>query len=110
LPLLENVRPQLFFCRRLPDTGRTYMRFAGFGRLQPDQRQKLHGWYDELGEDGTVRRTPYDMTWRLMFRGEAELMVRSCGLDVIAVEGGHRHEPFQTDSPKLFLIARKGAG
>lgn len=76
--------PAPFLSRRHGERNRAYPRFAALSPADAEQRQQLYGWYDEIGEAGVVRRTPYSMWWRLVFRGE----------------------PFQAESRKLFVVAR----
>jgi SAM-dependent methyltransferase len=109
LPLRGDPVPAPFLNRRHGERNRSYTRFAALGPLDADQRQELYGWYDEIDESGLVRRTPYSMWWRPVFRGELELMLEACGLEVESVEGGHRREPFTATSPKLFTVARRPA-
>jgi SAM-dependent methyltransferase len=99
--------PKPFFTRRQPASGRTYTRFAASGPLDAEQRQRLHGWYDELAEDGTVRRTLYSLLWRPIFRFELELMLREAGFEIENIEGGHRRELFEASSPRMFVTARR---
>jgi len=107
LPVQGDPVPKPFFTRRNVRTGRWYTRFAAIGPMEPDQRQKLFGWYDELEENGRVRRTPYSLHWRPIHRYELELMLRIAGFTVEAVQGGHRGEPFTLACSKLFVIAKK---
>ncbi len=107
LPLGGSAPPQPFFTRLHPDTGRRYTRFAAMGPIEGDQTQRLFGWYDEIDENGLVRRTPYEMRWRLLFAAELELLVEAAGLSVAVIEGDHRGSQFETTSPKIFMIACK---
>ena len=107
LPVRGDPVPKPFFTRRNVHTGRPYTRFAAMGAMEPDQRQELFGWYDEIEEDGRVRRTPYSLHWRPIHRYELELMLRVAGFSVETVQGGHRGEPFTMAGSKLFVIARK---
>lgn len=109
LPLRGDPVPAPFLNRRHGERNRRYTRFAALGPVDASQRQELYGWYDEIDDAGLVRRTPYSMWWRLVFRGELELMLEACGLEVESVEGGHRREPFVATSPKLFTVARRQA-
>jgi len=99
--------PKPFFTRRNPHNGRTYTRFAMSSPFDAEQRQKLHGWYDELDENGGVHRRAYQMTWRPIFRFELELMLREAGFSILSIEGGHRKEKFGSESPRMFVIAEK---
>ncbi len=99
--------PKPFFTRRNVWTGRQYTRFAATSPIDAEQRQKLYGWYDELREDGAVERKPYSITWRPLFRFEAELMLEKAGFKIEKIEGGHRGEAFTPESPKMFIWAQK---
>jgi SAM-dependent methyltransferase len=108
LPLQGDTTPKPFFTRRNPRTGWTYTRFAAMGPMAEDQVQELFGWYDEIDPEGVVRRTPYAMRWRPVFRYELALMLERVGLVPVAIEGGHRREPFTAASPKMFVVATAG--
>ncbi len=107
LPLKGDQVPVPFLSRRHDERNSAYTRFAAVGPLDADQRQSLYGWYDEIDDQGLVRRTPYSMCWCPIFRAELELMLECAGLAVESVEGGHRREEFTPQSRKLFVIARK---
>jgi SAM-dependent methyltransferase len=96
-----------FFTRRHPRTGNRYTRFAMCSPFDADHVQRLHGWYDELAEDGTVRRRSYDTKWRPIHRFELELMLEGAGFGIEAIEGGHRGEPYTSASPRMFVQARR---
>jgi SAM-dependent methyltransferase len=106
LPFDGDPVPKPFFTRRSEASGQTYTRFAALGAFEATQRQRLHGWYDEILADGIVKRTAYEMHWRPIFRYELELMLRLAGFEIETIEGGHRHEPFTAESPKIFAVAR----
>lgn len=107
LPVEGDVQPKPFFTRRSEANGRQYTRFAALGPFNDQQQQRLHGWYDEVDDQQVVRRYPYEVVWRPIFRFELELMLRSAGLEVVSVEGGHRGEPFTAQSPRMFVIAER---
>jgi SAM-dependent methyltransferase len=111
-PLLLNlageVTPKPFFTRRNEWTGRLYTRFAMMGPMDADQRQLLHGWYDEIRDDGAIERRHYSITWRPLFRSEITLMLEKAHFEVERVEGGHRGEAFKRDSGTMFIWARRG--
>lgn len=110
LPVLGDPVPKPFFTRRNPHTGRRYTRFAALGPFDDTHRQELYGWYDEVGEDGTVLRRPYSVTWRPIFRFEIELMLGRAQLAIDKIEGGHAGEQYEASSPRMFIHARKDAG
>lgn len=99
--------PKPFFTRRSTESGQRYTRFAMLGPFDEHQRQRLYGWYDEVGPDGVVCRRHYSLHWRPVFRFEIELMLRHAGFEVVKVEGGHQKEPFHALSPKMFIQAKK---
>jgi SAM-dependent methyltransferase len=99
--------PKAFFTRKNPHTGNTYTRFAMRGAFDADHRQRLHGWYDEITPDGTVKRRHYSVYWRPIFRFEIELMLKQAGLRIETLEGGHLKEPYTAQSAHLFIQAVK---
>jgi len=107
LPARGEPVPRPFVTRRNPHTGNLYTRFAALGPLGADQVQELFGWYDEVAPDGLVRRTPYSLHWRPIFRDELELMLERAGLAVESLEGGHHREPFTARSRQMFVVARR---
>jgi len=99
--------PKPFFTRRNPHNGNTYTRFAAMGPFDEEHRQRLHGWYDEIASEGTVKRAPYSLHWRPIFRHELELMLEEAGFEPLPIEGGHREEPYTAQSPRMFVQARR---
>jgi SAM-dependent methyltransferase len=107
LALQGNPAPTPFFTRKSAIGGNTYTRFAMCSPLDANQRQQLHGWYDELSEDGSIERTHYSLYWRPIFRFEIELMLEEAGFVLESLHGGHCGEPFTGRSPRMFIRARK---
>jgi SAM-dependent methyltransferase len=99
--------PRPFFTRRNPHNGNTYTRFAMFDAFDEQQRQRLHGWYDEVEPQGTLTRRYYSLHWRPIFRFEIELMLSAAGFRIEVLEGGHLKEPFTAQSPRMFIQARR---
>lgn len=99
--------PKPFFTRTNTLTGQRYTRFAMADPLDEHQRQRLHGWYDEVGPDRHLKRIHYSMRWRPIFRFELELMLETAGFTITSIEGGHHSEPFKADSPHMFTRARR---
>ncbi len=107
IPTAGETTPKPFFTRRHPINGNTYTRFAARSAFDALQRQTLFGWYDEITSSGLLRRQHYEILWRPIFRYELELMLRVCGIDCSAVEGGHRAESFTASSSRMFVRTRK---
>jgi len=107
LPLQGDPVPKPFFTRRNVHNGNWYTRFAMIGPFDEHHRQQLHGWYDEIDSEGSVKRQSYSIYWRPIFRFEAELMLKQAGLKLDCIEGGHLKEPYTSQSPRMFIQARK---
>jgi SAM-dependent methyltransferase len=107
LPVTGTSVPTPFFTRRNPANGRRYTRFAMLGPFDAEHRQKLHGWYDEVDDEGHVRRREYATMWRPIHRFELELMLDKAGFAVAKIEGGHRGEAYSATSPRMFVHARR---
>jgi SAM-dependent methyltransferase len=107
LPVDGDPTPRPFFTRRHPRTGLSYTRFAAMSGIDAEGRQRLHGWYDQLDENGHVARRHYSVIWRPIGRYELELMLETAGLSIASLEGGHQREPFTAQSPRIFVQARK---
>lgn len=102
--------PKPFFTRKSGVNGAVYTRFAMADAFDENQKQRLHGWYDEIDAAGIVKRKFYSLHWRPVFRFELELMLRQASLAVVSIEGGHQKEPYTAQSPRMFLLAKKLAG
>lgn len=107
LNLLNEELPESYYTRKRVDNGNIYTRFAGTGRMQINQIQSVYGWYDEILPNGKIKRTPYVMEWRVIFRYEIELMLQKAGFKIKNVFGGNRDEDFQVTSKKMFIEAIK---
>jgi SAM-dependent methyltransferase len=107
LKIEGDLVPKPFFTRKNPHNGNTYTRFAMFDAFDENHRQRLHGWYDEIEPEGTLKRRHYSLYWRPIFRFEIELMLRGAGFRIEKLEGGHLKETFTALSPRMFIQARK---
>ncbi|MCC6453469.1 MAG: class I SAM-dependent methyltransferase [Caldilineaceae bacterium] len=72
-----------------------------------EQLQETLFIYEEIGPDGSVRRTRCPFTLRFLWRNEAELMLRLAGLQVEAVWGDFEGTPYDNQSEHLILLATK---
>ena len=110
-PFVLNLKgdpfPRPFFTRRNVHSGNKYTRFAAMSSICVDQTQELHGWYDEILEDGLVKRQTYAIKWRVLFPNEVEMMLEKAGFIVERFEGDHEGGQFTTASPKMNVIAKK---
>ena len=102
--------PKPFFTRKNPNNGNTYTRFAMCDAFDSDHKQRLHGWYDEIDQNGHLMRSHYSMHWRPIFRSEIVLMLEKAGLTIETIEGGHSKEAYTAQSSRMLIIAMKPAG
>lgn len=72
-----------------------------------EQRRFMRSVYDVVEKDGTVRKHVVEWGLRYTYRFELEHLLELCGLDVLAVTGGYRDEPFEADSPIMLVTARR---
>jgi SAM-dependent methyltransferase len=72
-----------------------------------EQRRVTRSVYDVVEEDGTVRKHVVEWGLRYTYRFELEYLLKICGLEVLAVTGGYRDEPFEADSPVMLVTARR---
>lgn len=97
--------------RHDPESGRDVTKFAS-SRANVDQID-LRWWFEELDEDGHVRRWQRATTMHYLYRREAELMYSAAGFDLDALHGDYDGSPADGTSPKLLVVARRrerGAG
>lgn len=63
--------------------------------------------YDEVFPDGTSHRTLIPFTLRFLWRAEAELLLELCGYRLETVYGGYEMQPYDAESPRMILVARR---
>ena len=110
-PFIQNFKgdntPRAIFTRRNTTTGNMYTRFSLTSSINAEQVQVLSGWYDEILPNGNVKRSPYSMRWRLIFRYELELMLNKSGFDVLSICSGYNDSPLVPYSLNMFVKAKK---
>jgi SAM-dependent methyltransferase len=72
-----------------------------------EQRRVMRSVYDVVEKDGTVRKHVVEWGLRYTYRFELEHLLEICGLEVLAVSGGYRDEPFEADSPIMLVTAQR---
>ena len=72
-------------------------------------RQMRHLTYilDEIDADGHVRRSQLPFTLRYIYRYEMELLLQATGFSLESVYGSYELEPFDSDSPRMIVVAQK---
>jgi len=107
LSLDADSKPSPSIPLRNPRTGNRYVKNSMASRLDEQQRQRLHGWYDELLPDGKIAMTEFSFTWRMIFRFELELMLESAGFAIETIAGDFENTPWTVDSRRMVVTARR---
>jgi SAM-dependent methyltransferase len=72
------------------------------------QLMQMRLYYEQYDASGTLEsRRAYDLTIRIVGRGELDLMLQIAGFEIEAVYGGFEGEPFTSTSDHLVVLARK---
>ena len=108
LSLDADPRPSPSIPLRNPRTGNRYVKNSMASRLDDQQCQRLHGWYDELLPDGKIAMTEFSFVWRMIFRFELELMLETAGFAIETIAGDFENTPWTVDSRRMVVTARKG--
>jgi SAM-dependent methyltransferase len=93
-----------------PESRRQVMQQSVSAIDRATQRLNITWIYDELGEDGTVRRTMAPLVLRYVFPAEAELLLHVAGLRLLEMYGDYDQGPFESGAPRMILVAEKRAG
>ncbi len=72
-----------------------------------DQIYTIHRFYDEIAADGVVRRTAITFETRILFRRELALLLRQSGYQSLRFYGDHDLIPWEADSPRIIVVARR---
>jgi SAM-dependent methyltransferase len=70
------------------------------------QIRVIRSAYEVVARDGSLTKRFVEWPYRYIFRFEAELLLERAGLEVEAIYGGYRREPFGSDSRTMLLVAR----
>ncbi|MGH2367977.1 MAG: class I SAM-dependent methyltransferase, partial [Chloroflexota bacterium] len=104
----EHSEGQLFLhCLKTLPGGGHLLHFQSPSADRARQVVSMANYYDEIAADGTVKRHVAPFTLRYLTRGELELLIPTCGLEVEALYGSYDLEPFQAGSPRLIAVARR---
>jgi ubiquinone/menaquinone biosynthesis C-methylase UbiE len=89
-----------------PDTGHRIIKLVASRVDWATQRQEVTYVYDELLEDGGVRRTVVPMTLRHVFRYELTLLLEKAGYNLEALYGDYDLSPYGEGGPRMIAVAR----
>ena len=99
-----GVRPlELLWSGEGPN-GRPLQYFVTFTADPASQRRHVIHIFDELDDDGTVRRTIAEYDLRFIFPGELPLLVQAAGLWLYDVYGGYDLEPFTSGCERMIAV------
>lgn len=88
------------------ETGRqVYALFASWVTFA-DQVHEVHLIYDEVLDDGTLRRTATHFPTRILFRRELALLLQQAGYGQVEFYGSYDLDPWTPDSPRLLAAAQ----
>lgn len=74
------------------------------------QTRWLRVTYEQLGEDGVVRRKVSEHQLRYVYRFEIEYLLSIAGLALVDVYGDYDLGAFTSDSERMIVIARRAQG
>lgn len=90
-----------------PDTGITVIKQYTRHVDLAEQVVHVQFLFDEVLPDGTWRRTLVPFAMRYLGRFEAELLLEKAGYAVEAIYGSWELDPFESDSDRMILVARR---
>ena len=88
-----------------PETGRNVRAFSSSRANVDGVTQRI--WYDEIAEDGTVRRITGTTTLHYLYRREAQLLFSEAGFQVETLHGDYDGNPADARSPKLLIVGKR---
>ena len=90
-----------------PQTGATVMKLISRTVDLAEQTVHVTVMYDEITADGTIRRTLAPFAMRYVWRAEAELLLRHTGFALEEIYGDWEMSPFDGNSERMILLARR---
>lgn len=91
-----------------PDTGHLVMQYSVSSVDRTDQLIRINWIYDEVGGDGTVKRTLAPVIFRFFFYAEVRLLLQASGFTVEAVYGSPELDPYEDVCERMIVFARPG--
>lgn len=88
-----------------PETGRAVHKFSSSRANVDGVTQRI--WYDDIGDDGTVRRIGGTTTLHYLYRREAELLFSEAGFKIETLHGDYDGNPADATSRKLLIVAKR---
>ena len=89
-----------------PESGHVVMQQSVSALDRAAQRMDITWIYDEIDEEGVVRRTLAPQTFHCYFPAEMALLLRAAGLTLETFLGDYDGSPFEDGSPRMIVLAR----
>lgn len=90
-----------------PETGRFLSKWTARSTDHAEQVDRFTYFYDELFDDGTIRRTVARLDLRYFGRFELELLLDAAGLAVETMFGSYDLAPFSAGCDRLIAVASR---
>jgi SAM-dependent methyltransferase len=88
-----------------PESGRAVHKFSSSRANVDGVTQRI--WYDEMADDGTVRRIGGTTTLHYLYRREADLLFSEAGFNIETLHGDYDGNPADATSRKLLVVAKR---
>ncbi len=89
-----------------PDSGHLVMQYSVSSLDRTSQQIHINWIYDEVGGDGTVKRTLAPVIFRYFFYDEIRLLLQASGFSVEAVYGSPELDPYEDGCERMIVFAR----
>jgi SAM-dependent methyltransferase len=90
-----------------PESGHLVMQQSVSRLDRAEQLQYITWIYDEIGGDGSVKRTVAPLTLRYVFPAELDLLLQLNGLVRVERFGDYDQRPFEDGCERLIVVAKK---
>jgi SAM-dependent methyltransferase len=105
--LLADERVLLFVKSFELEDGRSVQKYLIQRRDFATQTSHVQFIYDELDDQGRVRREIIPFTMRWLYRYELEHLLARAGFRVEVIYGSYDLDPFESASPQLLVVASR---
>ncbi len=87
------------------ETGHLVMQQSVSRLDRAEQVMEVTWFYDEITDDGTLKRTIVPVTVRYFFAAEITLLLQAAGFQVRAIYGDFDGSPFEDGCPRMIIVA-----
>lgn len=89
-----------------PESGHLIMQHSVSELDRTEQLMHVTWIYDEIDEEGVVKRTIAPVTNRYFFFAELRLLLATCGFNEVLVYGDFDYTPFVDGCPRMIVLAK----